>query len=181
MKKSRLPLTLRASGKRRIALMLLAGLLTACSGDNTDLPPLAVGPQWMPVLLDTTGNIVMRRMPIWVDTVSVIASPAGYAIVSQQMQMDMKIGGMSTRMQMRHQIDCAGARFRTVGIDSMTAVMNGTPLPDSIARQALAQQSAKATDTTWQSVTAAAGPNGSMLTAFCAKAAAAVPKAQLEH
>ena len=58
----------------------------------------------------------------------------------------------------------------------MTAVMNGTPLPFSIARQVLAQQSAKATDTTWQSVTAADGPNGSMVTAVCARAAAAVPK-----
>ncbi|MDZ7632875.1 MAG: hypothetical protein U5K74_16435 [Gemmatimonadaceae bacterium] len=162
---------------RRIPLVLLSCVLVACGGDDTPLKPLAVGPQWMPVLLDTAGNIVMRRMAIWVDTANVGASPAGFALASQRMQMDMKIGGMSTTMQMRHEIDCAGKRFRTVGIDSMSAVMNGTPLPDSIARQALAQQSAKASDTTWQSISSTDGPNGSMLTAVCAKAAAGVPTA----
>ena len=65
---------------RRISLVLFCVLLTACGADTTPLPPLAVGPQWMPVLLDTTGNIVMRRMAIWVDTGNVTASPAGFAI-----------------------------------------------------------------------------------------------------
>jgi hypothetical protein len=152
--------------------VLLCCALTACAGDKTPLPPLAVGPEWMPLVLDTTGNMMLRRMAVWIDTAHVTTSATGYAVTSQKMQMDMKIGGMSTSMQMRTEIDCSGKRYRVVGMDSMTASMKGVPLPDSVARQAMAQQSAKATDTTWREVAAADGKNPSMLTAVCAKAAA---------
>jgi hypothetical protein len=161
---------------RRAAAVLLCLALAACGGDNTPLPPITVGSQWMPLMMDTTGNLMLRRMAVWVDTAHVAQSPAGYALVSQKMMMDMKIGGMSTSMQMRTEIDCAGKRMRVVGLDSMTASMKGVPMPDSIARQAMAQQASQAsTDTTWKTVGEAAGTNGTMLSAICAKAAAVAP------
>lgn len=150
---------------RRTIATLLCTSLIACSGDTTPLPPLSVGPQWMPLMLDTTGNLMMRRVALWVDTAHVTTSAAGYAVTAQKMQMDMKIGGMSTGMQMRTEFDCTGKRSRVIGIDSMTAMVKGVALPDSIARQAMAQQSAKASDTTWR--TSADGDP--MLTAVCAK------------
>jgi hypothetical protein len=108
-----------------------------------------------------------------VDTAHVSASPAGYAVVAQKMQMDMKLGGMSTSMQMRNEIDCTAKKMRTVGMDSMSASMKGVPVPDSVAKQAVSQQSGKMSDTTWRDVT-----DGPMLTAVCAKVAtAAVPAA----
>lgn len=163
---------------RRASLALLCCTLVACGGDTTPLPPLAVGPQWMPLILDTTGNMMLRRMAIWVDTAHVTTSPAGFAVTSQKMLMDMKIGGMSTSMQMRTEIDCSARRYRVIGMDSMTASMKGVALPDSVARQAMAQQSAKATDTTWRDVTGTDGQNPMMLSAVCAKAAAARPATQ---
>lgn len=162
---------------RRIAAAVLACSLIGCGGDTTPLPPLAVGPEWMPLMLDTTGNVMMRRMALWVDTAHVTTSAGGFAVASQKMQMDMKIGGMSTSMQMRTEIDCAGKRYRVVGIDSMAASMKGVPMPDSVARQAMAQQSAKGTDTTWKDVSGTDGMYGSMLTTVCARVAAVVPKA----
>jgi hypothetical protein len=152
---------------RRFAAALLACSLAACGGDTTPLPPLSVGPQWMPVMLDTTGNVVMRRMAIWVDTANVTTSAGGYALTSQKMQMDMKIGGMSTSMQMRTEVDCGGKRHRVVRMDSMTASMKGVPMPDSVARQAMAQQTAKGADSTWQE-------SGAMFNGGCAKVANAV-------
>jgi hypothetical protein len=151
--------------------VLLCCSLTACGGDKTPLPPLAVGPEWMPLVLDTTGNMMLRRMAVWIDTAHVTTSPAGYAVTSQKMQMDMKIGGMSTSMQMRTEIDCSGKRYRVIGMDSMTASMKGVALPDSVARQAMAQQSARATDTTWREVAASDGKDPSILTAVCARTA----------
>jgi hypothetical protein len=163
---------------RRAAAALLCLSLAACGGDNTPLPPISVGPQWMPLMMDTTGNLMMRRMAVWVDTANVSQSPAGFALASQKMLMDMKIGGMSTSMQMRTEFDCAGKRMRVVGLDSMTASMKGVAMPDSIARQAMAQQASQAsTDTTWKPVGEGAGMNGTMLSAVCAKAAATAPAA----
>jgi hypothetical protein len=125
----------------------------------------------MSLVLDTTGNLVMRRMGVWVDTAHVTQSPEGYARVSQKMMMDMKIGGMSTSMVMRTEIDCGGRRTRVTGMDSMTASMKGVPMPDSVARQA-AQQSAQKVDTAWRAVPEGAGAQAVMLTAVCARSAA---------
>ncbi|MES3036005.1 MAG: hypothetical protein V4813_18520 [Gemmatimonadota bacterium] len=156
----------------RLLAPLVALSLVACGGDSTPLPPLAVGPEWMPVMLDTTGNLMMRRMALWVDTAHVTTGASGYAQTLQRMQMDMKIGGMSTTMRMRMEVDCAGARYRTAGLDSMAASMNGTPLPDSVARQAMAQQSEKLKDTTWRTAGSdASGAGGSFVSAVCAHVA----------
>lgn len=161
---------------RTAAVALLALSLTACGGDTTPLPPLTVGPEWMPVMMDTTGNIVMRRMAMWVDTQHVTRSPAGYALTAQRMHMDMKMGGISTTMRTKMEMDCAGRRYRMAGLDSMSASMKGTPMPDSVAKQAMAQQSGKLNDTTWIAVAQNdAGDNGTMFTAVCARAAAAAP------
>jgi hypothetical protein len=161
---------------RTAVVALLALSLTACGGDTTPLPPLTVGPEWMPVMMDTTGNIVMRRMAMWVDTQHVTRSPAGYALTAQRMHMDMKMGGISTTMRTKMEMDCAGRRYRMAGLDSMSASMKGTPMPDSVAKQAMAQQSGKLNDTTWIAVAPNdAGDNGTMFTAVCARAAAAAP------
>jgi hypothetical protein len=155
-----------------VALTVATVSLAACGGDDTPLPPLVVSPQWMPLVVDTAGNIAMRRMGMWVDTANVTTSPAGYALTAQRMHVDMKIGGMTTSMQMRTEIDCAGKRIRVIGLDSMTASVKGVALPDSVARKAMADQSAKAsTDTTWKAATD--GLNATMVTAVCAKVAAA--------
>jgi hypothetical protein len=158
--------------RRPAVAVVLCLTLAACGGDTTPLPPITVGPEWMPLMMDTTGNLMMRRMALWVDTSRVTKTASGYALTSQKVLMDMKIGGMSTSMQMRTEIDCAGKRMRMVGIDSMTASMKGVALPDSVARQAMAQQSAKAAaDTTWKPVSDGSGANGLMLTAVCASSA----------
>jgi hypothetical protein len=165
---------------RRPAAGLLLCSVMACGGDSTPLPPLHVGAQWKPLMLDTTGNMVMRRMALWIDTSRVTVTASGTREVPQQMQMDMKIGGMSTNMQMRVEIDCAGKRYRMVGLDSMSASMKGKPMPDSVAKQVAAQQSSKLSDTTWRAVTGSDGTNGTMLTTVCAAPVAtqgAVPPA----
>ena len=86
--------------------------VSACGGDSTPLPPMNVGAQWLPLMMDTTGNIVMRRIGMWVDTSRVTVRADGYVTIPQQMLMDMKIGGMSMRMQTRTLIDCVGRRQR---------------------------------------------------------------------
>lgn len=142
----------RLSGIRRIALAVLICSLAACAGDSTPLPPLVIGPQCMPLMLDTTGNLVMRRLGMWVDTAHVTMAVSGFAVASQLMQIDMQIGGMSTGMQTRTEIDCAGKRYRVVGLDSMTASIKGVPVADSIAKQVNAAQRASVVgDTAWQS------------------------------
>jgi hypothetical protein len=161
---------------RRAGIAVLCVSLAACGGDTTPLPPLSVGPEWMPLMLDTTGNLMMRRVAMWVDTAHVTQSPEGYARVAQKMAMDMKIGGMSTSMQMRTEIDCAGKRMRITGLDSMSASMKGVPMPDSVARQAV-EQGAQKTDTAWKAVPDGSGANGTMLTTVCSKTAALAPAA----
>lgn len=160
----------------RTPLALLAILVAGCGGDTTPLPPLAAGPQWMPIVFDTTGNMMMRRMAIWIDTAHVTTSAAGYAVTAQKMQMDMKLGGMSTGMQMRTEFDCSAKRYRVIGMDSMSASVKGVAVPDSVARQAVAQQSATFGDTNWLDVTGAAGTGGAMLAAVCAKVAVPAPE-----
>jgi hypothetical protein len=150
---------------RTPAVAVLALSLAACGGDTTPLPPLTVGPEWLPTMMDTTGNIMMRRMAIWVDTQHVTTSPAGYAMTAQRMHMDMKMGGISTTMRTRMEVDCAGKRFRMAGLDSVAATVKGTPLPDSVAKQAVAQQTGKLNDTTWRS------GDPTMITAVCARLA----------
>jgi hypothetical protein len=156
---------------RRLAPLVLCCSLLACSGDSTPLPPLAVGPQWMPLMLDTAGNFVMRRMALFVDTAHITTNAQGYMQTRQKLHMDMKIGDMSTTMQMRAEIDCRGSRFRIAGMDSITASMKGVAMPDSVARQALAKQQTKAvSDTNWKSVSATDATNAAMLKSVCAKA-----------
>ena len=150
------------------AVALLALSLAACGGDSAPLPPLTVGPEWLPTMTDTSGNIMMRRMVIWVDTVNVSKSPAGYAMTAQRMHMDMKIGDISTTMRTQMEVDCVGKRYRMAGLDSVLASVKGRPLPDSLARQAVGQQTEKLNDTTWRS--ADAGSNSQMVTAVCARA-----------
>lgn len=163
---------------RRIVLALLTCALAACGGDKTPLPPLVVGPEWMPLMLDTTGNFVMRRLGMWVDTAHVTRSPAGYAVATQRMQFDMKIGGVSTGMHTRTEFDCAGKRYRAVGLDSVTASVKGVQMADSIARQVNAAQAEKvAADTAWKSAADNGGMNTVMLSAVCANVPAAPPKA----
>jgi hypothetical protein len=157
---------------RHAVVALLALSLTACGGDDKPLPPLTVGPEWMPVMMDTTGNIMMRRMAMWVDTQHVTRSPAGYALTAQRMHMDMKMGGISTTMRTKMEMDCAGRRYRMAGLDSMGATVNGTPMPDSVAKQAVAQQTDKINDTTWIAAPQGAGENAAMVTAVCARLAA---------
>ncbi len=158
---------------RRTAVALLAVTLVACGGDSTPLPPFSVGPEWMPLMLDTTGNLMMRRMAMWVDTQHVTTTPGGFAQTAQRLHMDMKIGGISTTMRTKMDFDCGGTRYRMAGLDSMAATVNGMPLPDSVARQAVAQQSDKLNDTTWRAVTPGdTGRTGAMFTAVCARAAA---------
>ncbi len=149
------------------AVALFALSLAACGGDSAPLPPLTVGPEWLPTMMDTSGNIMMRRMVIWVDTVNVSKSPAGYAMTAQRMHMDMKIGDISTTMRTKMEVDCAGKRYRMAGLDSILASVKGTPLPDSLARQAVGQQTEKLNDTTW--LAADAGSNSQMVTAVCAR------------
>ncbi len=161
---------------RTAVVALLALSLTACGGDTTPLPPLTVGPEYMPVMVDTTGNIVMRRMAMWVDTQHVTMSATGYAQTVQRMHMDMKMGGISTTMRTKMEMDCAGRRYRMAGLDSMSASVKGTPMPDSLAKQAMAQQSGKLNDTTWIAVAQGdTGGTGTMFTAVCSRAAAAAP------
>ena len=157
---------------RATEVALLALSLSACGGDSTPLPPLAVGPEWVPLMMDTTGNLMMRRMALWVDTQHVTTTPDGYAQAVQRMHMDMKMGGISTTLRLKLEVDCAGNRYRVAGLDSVAAVMNGTPLPDSVARQAVAQQSRSFGDTTWQPIALndTAG-TGRMYVAVCARAA----------
>jgi len=150
---------------RTPAVALLALSLAACGGDTTPLPPLAVGPEWLPTMMDTTGNIMMRRMAMWVDTLHVTRSPAGYAMTAQRMHMDMKMGGISTTMRTKMEVDCAGKRYRMAGLDSMAATVKGTPLPDSVARQAVGQQTEKLNDTTWRDA------DTPMVSAVCARLA----------
>jgi hypothetical protein len=159
--------------RRSIAVVLMVSMSGCFGGDNTPLPPLAIGPQWMPIMLDTTGNVVMRRMGIWLDTANVTTSPLGYSQTRQMMQMDMKIGGMSTNMQMRMEIDCAGQRMRTVGMDSLRATVKGQVVDDATAKQAMAQQSGKISDTTWRSI-GSEGTSAPMLGAICSKTVAGV-------
>lgn len=158
---------------RRPAAVLLCTLaLAACGGDNTPLPPIALGPQWMPLMLDTTGNMMLRRMGMWVDTANVTKSAAGVIQTRQKMIMDMKIGGVSTSMQMKSEFDCAGNRYRVAGLDSMSASVKGVPMPDSIARNAMAQQQSKSvSDTNWKTVSPSDATTHTMFTAVCAKAA----------
>ena len=137
---------------RAASVAVLALSLSACDGNSTPLPPLAVGPEWMPLMMDTTGNIMMRRMALWVDTQHVTTTPAGYAQAVQRMHLDMKMGGISTTLRVKLEVDCAGNRYRVGGLDSVAGVMNGTPLPDSLARHAVAQQPGSFADTTWQPV-----------------------------
>jgi hypothetical protein len=165
---------------RHLLSAVLFCSIVACGGDSAPLPPLANGPAWLPLMLDTTGNMVLRRMATWVDTAHVTTNPEGHAVAAQKMQMDMKIGGMSTTMQMRTEFDCAGQRYRVTGVDSMTATMKGVPMPDSVARTALSQQSGNMTDTTWRTASSD-GASGRMVAAVCQKAgsqAAAAPAAQ---
>lgn len=163
---------------RRTAFAVLALSLAACGGDTTPLPPLSVGPEWMPLMMDTTGNLMMRRMAMWVDTQHVTAVPGGYVQTVQRLHMDMKMGGISTTMRTKMDFDCAGRRYRMAGLDSMAASMNGTPMPDSVAKQAMSQQSGKLSDTTWRAVTATdTGGTGTMFTAVCARATAAAAPA----
>jgi hypothetical protein len=157
---------------RHLTATLLCCTLIACSGDSTPLPPIAIGPQWMPLMMDTTGNLMLRRMALFVDTANVTKSASGYMQTRQKLVMDMKMGGMSTTMQMRADLDCAGNRFRIAGMDSMTASIKGVAMPDSVARQAMAQQQTKTvTDTNWKAVATASGENAAMLKAVCAKGA----------
>jgi hypothetical protein len=139
---------------RRMLAVLSCGVLVACSGDTTPLPPLVVDKAWMPMLIDTTGNVMLRRMAIWVDTAHVTTTSAGYALTRQKTQLDMKMGGMSTSMQLRTEIDCTGKRLRMMGIDSIAVTVKGVAMPDSIAKQAAAQQAGKAADSTWREVSA---------------------------
>lgn len=157
---------------RAAALAVLALSLSACGGDSTPLPPLAVGLEWMPLMMDTTGNLMMRRMALRVDTQHVTTTPDGYAQAVQRMHMDMKMGGISTTLRLKLEVDCAGNRYRVAGLDSVAGLMNGTPLPDSVARQAVAQQSRSFGDTTWQPIALndTAG-TGRMYVAVCARAA----------
>jgi hypothetical protein len=154
---------------RPLATLLLCCALTACGGDSTPLPPLAFGPQWMPLMLDTTGNLMLRRMALFVDTANVTTNAQGYRVARQKLQVDMKIGELSTTVQLRAEIDCAGNRFRIAGMDSVSAAIKGVPMPDSAARQAMEQQPNKAvTDTAWKSVNTADAQNSVMLRAVCA-------------
>jgi hypothetical protein len=157
---------------RRIVPLLFCSSLLACGGDSTPLPPIAFGPQWMPLMLDTTGNFMLRRMALFVDTVHVTTNAQGYRETRQKLQVDMKIGDLSTTMQMRAEIDCAGNRFRIAGMDSISAAIKGVPMPDSAAKTAMEQQPNKAvTDTNWKSVDTADVQNSVMLRTVCAKAA----------
>ena len=162
---------------RRISLVVLVSILAACGGDTKPLPPLNVGPEWLTLMLDTTGNLLLRRMGDWVDTMHVSSTPDGHALVSRRMQMDMKIGGISTSMHVRTEIDCAQHRFRSLALDSLSTSMNGVALPDSVAKKAMADQRSKLSDTTWKSVDAGDGAHGTMLSVACAKLAAAAAAA----
>ena len=153
---------------RRFFAVAVLCTISACGGDTTPLPPMNVGAQWLPLMMDTTGNIVMRRVAMWADTSRVTVGADGYVTIPEQMLMDMKIGGMSMRTQTRTQIDCAGRRQRTVSMDSMSVKMKGVALPDSLARQAVAQQGAATADTTWRAVPQT-GMQADVLAAACAK------------
>lgn len=94
------------------------------------------------------------------------------------MQIDRKIGSMSTGMQTRTEFGCVGKRYRVVGLDSMTASIKGVPVADSIAKQVNAAQSAKAVgDTAWKSAPDCGGMTAVMLSAVCAKLTPAPTKA----
>lgn len=159
------------SNVRRVSCVALLGLLAGCGGDSKPLPPLSVGPEWMPLMIDTAGNLLMRRMASWADTMHVTATPEGHALVSQRMVMDMKIGGLSTTMHQQTEVDCAQRRYRSLALDSLKTSLNGVALPDSIAKKALADQRTKVTDTTWKSVSADAGTYGRMLAVTCGRLA----------
>lgn len=159
---------------RRTALTLLAtASLAACGGgDTTPLPPITVGPEWFELMLDTTPNFVMRRVGMWVDTAHVTALPSGYLQASQKMVMDLKLGGVSTRMQMRTEFDCAGRRYRVTGMDSLAATVKGKPMSDADAQKAAAGQSQAMQDTTWRAVAESDKGASTMLAAICAKGSA---------
>lgn len=158
--------------RRTAALTLALVALTACGGDSTPLPPITVGPEWYPLMLDTTGNFVMRRMGLWVDTAHVSALPGGTVRTAQRMLMDMKIGGVSTTMRMQTEVDCGGRRYRVTGMDSLQATVQGKPLSEADAQKAVAGQAQQAQDTTWKPVPDGDAGMGTALKAICAKGAA---------
>lgn len=161
----------------RLVTAVLLCSIVACGRDSTPLPPLVNGPAWLPLLVDTSGNVMVRRMATWVDTAHVATDSVGHAVTTQKVQMDMSIGGLSTVLLMRTEIDCPGQRFRVTRVDSVSATMNGVAMPDSVARRALSQQSGKMTDTTWRTVTTTDGKNASMLAAVCLSARSAAQSA----
>jgi hypothetical protein len=144
-------------------------LLAACGGDATPLPPLAESPGYQRLMLDTAGNLVMRRMAVWVDTARATTTPAGTVASTTRMQMDMKIGAMSIVMNTRTEYDCAGKRTRMGSVDSVAVMVKGQPLPDSVARQVSAAQTKQMADTSWKAVTDTA-----LLSTVCRKAGVAV-------
>jgi hypothetical protein len=162
---------------RRLALVFVLGSLTACGGDTTPLPPIAVGPEWYPMMLDTTGNFVMRRLGMWIDTAHVTTQPSGYLLTAQKMVMDMKLGGVSTRMRLVTEVDCSGKRYRVVGMDSLVASVKGVPMSDADAQKAMAGQAANTADTVWRTIRESDKGSNAMLGAICSKGAGAAASA----
>ena len=157
--------------RRFAAVLLLLTSLTGCGGDSKPLPPISVGPEWFPMMLDTTGNFVMRRIGMWIDTAHVTTQPSGYLLTSQKMLMDMKIGGMSTSMRLRTEVDCPAKRYRVIGMDSLVASVDGKPLPEADAKKAMQGQAANTADTVWRPIPATDKASTAMLAAICSKAA----------
>ena len=120
-------------------------------------------------MMDTTENLLLRRMALWADTAHITFTPEGHAVLSERVQMDTKLGGISSVMRSHTEVDCAQHRYRDLGTDSLMASMNGVALPDSIARKALADQTAKATDTTWKSAGADSTPYARMIGVACGR------------
>ncbi|MCC7054951.1 MAG: hypothetical protein IT355_16890 [Gemmatimonadaceae bacterium] len=156
---------------RRLAAVVLLASLTACGGDSTPLPPISVGPEWFPMMLDTTGNFVMRRLGMWIDTAHVTTQPSGYLLTSQKMLMDMKLGGVSTSMRLKTEIDCSGRRYRVIGMDSLVASVKGKPMSEADAQQAMKGQAANTVDTVWRAIPPTDKGSNAMLAVICTRTA----------
>jgi hypothetical protein len=138
---------------RRAAFVLMsAAAVAACGGDATPLPPLVDAPGYQRLMLDTAGNLMLRRMALWVDTAKAARGDSGWVSTGTRMQMDMKIGAMSMVIDVRTEYDCAGRRTRMRSVEKVSGSVKGQPLPDSVAQQMSQAQAQQIADSTWKPV-----------------------------
>lgn len=152
---------------RRRTLALLLVTVAACGGDTTPLPPLAESAGYQRLSLDTTGNMMMRRLAMWVDTTTVTRGEGDIVTTTTRLQTDMKLGGVSMVTDFATEYDCAGRRTRMRSVRAARMTVKGQPAPDSLAQELGKQQGRTIQDSTWRPADSA------LVATLCRKAGAA--------